>query len=58
MVKLVVGESKKGNKYYALVFVKENGKKVYLTFQFVTILTVTGMSVDELQELPYGEYDF
>lgn len=57
MLKLIIGESKKGNKYQALAFVKENGKKVFLTFQFVTILTVTGMTVEELQELSYGEYD-
>ena len=57
MVKLVIGESKKGSRYQAIVYVKENGKKIYLTFNFITVLTVCGKSVDELNNLPYGEYD-
>lgn len=57
MVKLVIGESKKGNRYQAIVYVKENGKRVFLTFNFITVLTVCGKSVDELNNLPYGEYD-
>lgn len=57
MIKLYVGKGKEsGKRFVALIFVKGDGR-IYLTFDRLTIMRVTDLTINQLEGLDFGEYD-
>lgn len=53
---LIRAISKKGNTYSAIA-TKRMGRTIYLTFDTMTVLKVTGYNIFELESLACGEYE-
>lgn len=58
MIKIKVGTGKKsGKKFQAIVYVNKDNEEFYLSFDFITLVKISGMSYNELQALEVGYYD-